>query len=278
MNTHARRLAPAVSPLALALVAGDGGRAADDPRPVSGRLVLVRIEPDELTKYLHGVIREELKAPLPNERAVTKVRATALLIASRAQNGRGARDPGQRAALRDNALKVQKALAEKNLGAARRHADTLLDLSGLPADTRPVPLKDLMDLDEVERLMKLRRVGGLGVGPAPGAGPAHIDGIELKVISLNSNVPTPAELDAQAADLARAAAVTAAMAELLDVYAPAKKVGDKDPKFWKSRTDEMRAGASDLETAAKAKDAKRVRAAAVRLFKSCSECHEVFRD
>jgi hypothetical protein len=278
MHTHVRRLAPAVLPLALglALVASDGGRAADDPRPVSGRLVLARVEPDELTKYLHRVIREELKPPVPNETAVAKARATAVLIASRAQSGRGARDPWQRAALRDNALKLQKALAENNLAAARKQADALLELSGLSADPRRVPLKDLLDLDEVELLMKPRRRGGLGIGPpSPNS---NRDGIELKVMALSRKAPAPTELDADAAELARAAAVMGSMADLLDAYAPDKKVGNKDPKDWKVQTDEMRAGAADLEAAAKAKDPKRVHTAAVRLFKSCSGCHEVFRD
>jgi Cytochrome C' len=278
MHTHARRLAAAALPLALglALVGSDGGRAADVPRPVSGQMVLVRVEPDELTKYLHGAIREALKVPAPDENAVAKARATALLIASRAQNGRGARDPWQRAALRDNALKVQKALAENKLAAARKQADALLDLSGLPVDPRRVPLKDLVELDEVESLMKPRRRGGLGIGPPTPNG--NRDGIELKLIMLARRAPAQAELDAEAAELARAAAVTGAMADLLDAYAPEKKVGNKDPKDWKAQTDEMRAGAADLEAAAKAKDPKRVHTAAARLTASCTTCHEVFRD
>jgi hypothetical protein len=278
MHAHARRLGPAVLTLALglALVGSDGGRAADVPRPISGRMVLVRVEPDELTKYLHRVLQEELKVPVPSDRAVTKVRATALLIASRAQNGHGARDVRQRTALRDNALKLQKVLGEGQLGPARRQAAALLDMSGAPGDARRVPLNDFLELDEVERLMKLRRVGGLGFDP-PGR-PGNPDGIELKLINLTRKAPTAAELDADGAELARAAAVTAAMADLLDAYAPDKKVGNKDPKDWKAQTDEMRAGAADLEAAAKAKDATRVRAAAVRLFRSCGECHGVFRD
>jgi hypothetical protein len=278
MQTHARRLAPAVLPLALglALVGSDGGRAADDPRPVSGRMVLVRVEPDELTKYLHRVIREELKPPVPAETAVAKARATAVLIASRAQNGRGARDPWQRAALRDNALKVQKSLAENNLAAARKQADALLELSGTQADARRVSLKDLLELDEVELLMKPRRRGGLGIGPpTPNS---NRDGIELKLFALARRAPAQAELDAEAAELARAAAVAGAMADLLDAYAPDKKVGNKDPKDWKAQTGEMRAGAADLEAAAKARDVKRVRGAAARLSASCIACHEVFRD
>jgi cytochrome c' len=278
MHTHARRLGPAVLPLALglALFGADGGRAANVPRPISGEMVLVRVEPDELTKYLHRIIRNELKVPVPSDRAVRKVRATAVLIASRAQNGRGARDPRERVALRDNALKMQKALGEGQLVVARKLAADLLDMSETAGDPRPVPLNDILELEDVERLMKIRRVGGLGFDP-PGR-PGNPDGIELKMIKLTLRPLTAAELDADGAELARAAAVTAGMADLLDAYAPTKKEGKRDPKDWKAHTDEMRAGAADLEGAAKARDAKGVRAAAVRLFGSCSACHEVFRE
>jgi hypothetical protein len=278
MHTHARRLAAAGLPLALAfvLVAGDGGRAANVPRPVSGEMVLVRVEPDELTRYFQKVIQDELRAPAPNERALIKMRATALLIAAQAQSGRGARDVWQRAALRDNALKVQKALAEGKIDVARKRAAALFDINGQPADTRPVPLKDLMELDEVERLMKIRRVGGFGFGPPPGG--AHPDGIELKLFTLVRKELTPAQLDAEAAHLARAAAVTGAMTNLLDAYTPDKKVGNKDPKEWKAHTVAMRAAAGELESAAKSKNAKTVKAAATRLVDSCSNCHITFRE
>lgn len=279
MHTHARRLAAAGLPLALVLTlaGGDGGRAANVPQPISGEMVLLRIEPDELTKYLHKVIQEELKAPAPDERAVQKVRATALLIAAQAQNGRGARDAWQRAALRDNALKLQKALADEKIDAARKHAVTLFDMGGVPPDTRRIDLKELMELDEVEALMAPRRRGGLGFGPK-GPAPNNRDGIEIKIILLTRKAPTAAELDAEAEHLARAASVTAAMANLLDVYTPAKKMGIKDPKDWKAWLDDMRTAAAELEGAAKAKDPNRVKAAAGKVMTSCNNCHSVFRD
>jgi hypothetical protein len=114
----------------LALVTGDAGRAGDVPRPVSGRMMLIRVEPDELTRYLHRIMMDELKAPAPDPRAVTKVRATAVLIAARAQHGHGGRDVWQRTALRDNALKLQKALAEGKIDVGRKRAANLIDLDG----------------------------------------------------------------------------------------------------------------------------------------------------
>jgi hypothetical protein len=278
MKTHARRLTAAVvSALVLALAGGDGGRAANVPQAISGEMVLLRIEPDELTKYLHKIIQEELTAPAPDERAVQKLRATALLIAAQAQSGRGGRDVWQRAALRDNALKLQKALADGKTDAARKHAVTLFDMGGVPPDTRRIDLKGLMELDEVESLMAPRRRGGLGFGPK-GPAPNNRDGVEIKLIFLARKAPTAAELDAEAEHLARAAQVTAAMANLLDAYTPDKKMGMKDPKDWKAWLDEMRTAAAELEGAARAKDPNRVKAAATKVTASCNNCHEVFRD
>jgi hypothetical protein len=277
MYTHARRLTAAGVALALGLtlVAGDGGRAANVPRPISDQMVLVRIEPDELTRYLHKLIQDELKAPAPDERAMMKVRGTALLIAARAQNGLGARDVWQRTALRDNALKLQKALAEGKCDTGRKRAALLFDMAGASADTRPVPLTGLMELDEVESLMKGRLRGGIGTGPPA---PGNRDGIEIRIMMLARKTPTPAEMDADAEDIARAAAITAAMANLLDAYTPEKKIGNKDPNDWKIHLGEMRAASHRLEVAAKEKDVNGVKAAAIKLHASCSDCHGVFRD
>jgi hypothetical protein len=279
MHTHARRLATNALPLALglALFAGDGGQAAHVPRPISGEMVLARIEPDELTKYLHKVIQEELKAPAPSEPAVTKVRATALLIASQAQNGRGARDLWQRIALRDNALRVQKALADGKIDLARQRAGALFEIGTPPKDARRVELKGILELDEVEQLMKRRDRGGLGFDLQPTA-PNGRDSIEVALMNFARKAPTGVALDGSAEHIARAASITAAMAGLVDAYAPEKRLGNKDPKDWKAAAMQMRTAAEELEAAAKAKDPNRIRAAAARVTASCNDCHAVFRD
>ncbi|HKI32136.1 MAG TPA: cytochrome c [Gemmataceae bacterium] len=273
MHTQARRLTAVGLTLGLAFLTGDGGQAANEPQPISGEMVLTRIEPDELTRSLHKIIQEELKAPGPDGRGITKVRASALLIASHAQSGRGARDISQRTALRDNALKLQKALADGRIDAARKQAGGLFDLGSMSAGTRRVDLKQLAELDEVESLWGPRRRGGLGFGSL-----AARDGLEIKLITLTRKPLPAATLAAEAAELARAASITAAMATLLDEYAPIKKVGNKDPMDWKAATDAMRAGAGELEEAAKAGDATGVKAAAIKVFTSCNNCHSVFRD
>jgi cytochrome c556 len=275
MCRHAQRLGAAG--LLLALVAGDGGRAADLPRSISGATVLLRVEPDELTTYLHAVIQEEFKAPKPDEHVVVKLRATALLLVARAQNGRGARDLAQRTALRDNALRLQRALADGKIDVARRRAAQLFDVESTSATSRPMDLKGIMEQDEIEALFKRRGRGGLGLGLAP-AGPPATDSVEMALLNWARKPPAAGQMDASAPLIQRAAAVTAAMADLIDVYAPEKKVGQKDPKLWKAAVVGMRASAQELEAAAKARDPARVRLAAQKVTANCAACHEVFRD
>src|SRR5262245_2788878 len=123
MHTNVRRLtAGLLVALVLVLAGSDGGYAANVPRVGSTKMILARIDPDDLTKSLHRIIQDELKAPAPDERSVNKVRTLALLIAAQAQNGRGTRDVWQRAALRDNAVKLARALGENKIDVARKYA------------------------------------------------------------------------------------------------------------------------------------------------------------
>jgi len=265
MHTYVRRLSAGLLLALMLVVAGsDGGRAANIPRVGSTKMILTRIEPDDLTKYLHKIIQAELKVPAPDERSVNQVRALALLIASEAQNSRGARDAWQRAALRNNAVKIARALAESKIDAARKHSATLFDIGAAPADTRRVDLKQFAEQDEVETLFMRQRRGGLD--------------IEVAFQNFAKKAPAAAAMGAEAEHVARMASITAAMADLIDAYAPDKKVGNKDPKDWKLSIAAMRSSAAELEAAAKAKDARQVRDAARKVNESCMNCHSIFRD
>jgi hypothetical protein len=79
-------------------------------------------------------------------------------------------------------------------------------------------------------------------------------------------------------DLIKVARQTQAIAEVNAFYAPREKMGNKEPKDWKQFNDEMKAGAAELATAAEARDAAEVKAAANRLNNACVKCHEIFRD
>src|SRR5262245_38743325 len=72
-------------------------------------------------------------------------------------------------------------------------------------------LKD-EDLEDVMHLFKPRKDKGLGISAKAGA--VKPDGIELKVIALAMAAPPQKELDESSADLAKAAYVAAAIAEV----------------------------------------------------------------
>ena len=90
---------------------------------------------------------------------------------------------------------------------------------------------------------------------------------------------TDALLKKQADDIARAARITQAVAEVTLEKSPVKKkMGDKDPADWKKWTEDMKNSAKDLANAAKKGDAKGVKDASSKLNASCNNCHGVFRD
>jgi len=115
------------------------------------------------------------------------------------------------------------------------------------------------DLEDVMHLFKPRKDKGLGIGAKAGA--VKPDGIELKVIALAMNEPPKKELEESSADLARAAYVAAAIAEVALVQTEEKAKG-KSPKDWKNWAEGMRQGAIELADAAKAKKPADVKKAA----------------
>jgi cytochrome c556 len=87
------------------------------------------------------------------------------------------------------------------------------------------------------------------------------------------------ELDAYAADLARAAYIAAAVAEVAKDKCPVtKKEGDKDPKDWKNWVESMQKAALELADAAKTKKPSAVKAAADKVDGACKTCHKVFKE
>jgi Cytochrome C' len=259
--------------LAFGIALGGGGRA-DIPRS-NEEMVVLRVEGDELTRYLVKAIEDDLKPTDVSPQVRNRVRSAALLLASHAQSGNATRDPWQRIALRDNALRVLRALSQDDLETAQKHAPNLLDVSASPVRAARVDLSKEMDLDEAEGIMKQRPRGGLGFDSKPGA---PRDSIELRLIQIGRVGIKDGELKAQADDLTRAALVISAQSVMLDVYTPDKKVGNKDPKDWQKYTSEMREGAKDLRDAAKHQEPAAVKKAALRVQNSCIECHTIFRD
>ena len=162
--------------------------------------------------------------------------------------------------VKSTVLKIADAFQKNDTAGAKKLAESLKD----------------EDLEDVMHLFKPRKDKGLGVGANAGA--VKPDGIELKVIALAQTAPPKKELDDASEDLAKAAYVAAAIAEVALIKTPEKKEKDKDPKDWKNWAEGMRQGALDLASASKAKNSADVQKAAEKMDSNCKSCHKVFRD
>jgi Cytochrome C' len=163
--------------------------------------------------------------------------------------------------IRGEILKLADAI-EKGDDATQGHANEI---------AKKTELEDVMDL------FRLRAKKGLGVGDRPGA--VTPDGIEALIMNLGKRELRKDQLAAESKDLARAAYVTAAIAEIAENKCPVeRKQGEKDPKSWRSWAKDMRKNALELAKASQSRNAKAVKTAATKVNSSCNACHAVFRD
>jgi hypothetical protein len=133
--------------------------------------------------------------------------------------------------------------------------------------------------DELQPLMwvyKSRKNGGLGMGKGG-------DDIEVTIGKVGNpqakGWTSKKRLDMRA-DLAKAAELSRAMAEVADLYPTNYKEikrGRPNPALWKEYVKEMRKGADELSKAAKGQDAPAIQKAAANLGASCTNCHADFR-
>jgi hypothetical protein len=85
--------------------------------------------------------------------------------------------------------------------------------------------------------------------------------------------------DGQAEALAEAGYRAAAVGLAIHDRSPvAQKQGDKDPKKWREWADGLSKAGVELAEAAKAKNVKGIRTAALKVNSMCTDCHGVFRD
>jgi hypothetical protein len=130
------------------------------------------------------------------------------------------------------------------------------------------------ELEDLEKVYKPRRRGGIGVGPA-----APQDGIEQKLWQLQRRELTVVQLQDQRADLNRIAHYVLAITEVARLFAPDTPRRDgKGFREWNAFVDESQQGARELLRANAIGDVKAVRAASTKLVEGCFKCHDVFRD
>ncbi len=144
-------------------------------------------------------------------------------------------------------------------------ADVSKDLDGLKKFDLKLPMK----------LFKKRENGGWGVGGKAGA--INPDGIERQLEALGEGA-NAAALAKDGDAIMELGYRTAAIAALAEAKAPAKAMGKKTPKEWMKWSTELKTASLQLGEAAKKKDAAAVTKAAAAASKTCSGCHDIFRD
>lgn len=176
-------------------------------------------------------------------------------------------------------LAVRPGTAADDKGAApavRKLADSIEKGDAGAAKEQADAIAKTFELEEVMHMLLPRAKKGEGVGEKPGV--ISPDGIEARFLNLGKKPLPPKQLEKEGAALARAAYITAAIAEVAERKAPEKKEGTKDPKDWIAWTKDMKSASIELAKAARGKDPKIVKEAASKLNSSCSNCHGVFRD
>ncbi len=151
----------------------------------------------------------------------------------------------------------------------------LAEAAGGDAQKLAASLAKDADLGHVMHVFKPRDKGGVGVGSK--AGGITPDSIELMIIAMAKKAPAKTELTKHAADYAKMADVTRAVAEVALIRVPAPAAGKK-PEDWKKFSEQMKAGAQELKDTLKDADPKKLKAAAGKLNASCNDCHAIFRD
>lgn len=160
-------------------------------------------------------------------------------------------------------------------GAQTAIVDLAKDLQeGKAAGGKPAAIRaKYEDLGPLMHVYKPRMKKGLGVGKK---GPG--DGIENKLISLSKRAPSAAALKGDKAALLKMAYANLAVADVTDLYAPAKPKAGKGAKEWKTYTADMKKGTLELIKALNAGEPAMVKAAALNITNACNNCHTDFRD
>jgi hypothetical protein len=166
-------------------------------------------------------------------------------------------------ALRNGVIEMGKLIERRDLEGAKRKASDLAKKS------------EVMDF---MTFFKKRDSGGFGIGDTAGA--IDPDSIDLKLTDLAKKGARADELAKHAADFAKMALQTAAIAQITEALAPAKKEPGKDPADWKKWADATRDDALKLREIAKAPkvDTDSFKKTVTKLAKDCKQCHDVFRE
>jgi hypothetical protein len=266
MRKHTRLALVGTATLALGLcsllAAGRSAAADDKANPWKPS-----IPEDDLNKLVDQdvkLLQEKLSGKM-DKKTARKVRMAAIMIAVYAQNAKNGRDAQRLATLRDAAIKMADAAKEERFDEIKKDAE---GLASVKADPAAQPGKVFVPKDfEVEDLMRPFALPSLGG-----------EGFEKRIISLTKRPLPAAQISRESEELALMAYKAAMIGQIAKTHNPEKEPrAAKDQKDWELLSGEMYEGAMEFAAAAKAKDPKALKTAAVKLNNNCSACHKKFR-
>jgi len=261
MRKHAFVLTAGAVALALGIwFLARPGSAADEKGDV-WKPTLPEADFAKLVEDNNKIIAESLKDK-PTKATTRRARVAALMIAAFAQTAKGG-DPAKLATLRDNAVKVAKALEDKKYDEAKNLTAGLNPMAAAAPGAKPGPVNVVegVDLEDIMHQFSTPRSKG--------------EGYEAFLVDIDEAKKPPKESElAKLEVVAYKAAVIGKLAELLP---PKKMVKNQTPKAWKDFAQTMQKEGVAVAEAAKSKDAKAAKMAVSKLVNNCNECHKLFR-
>lgn len=227
-------------------------------------------------------IEESLTGKVEEE-GIKRAQFNAVMIAAYTLSTKDGGTPQELATVREAALKIAHMVTEKKkLEDAKKLAKALLTLKADPnAKLEPPDVgKYVEDRADIMEHYKVKSKGGDGIHTDLQSNirlKGALNGIEEKLRDLATKPKTQLVVDKESNELGLLAYRAAVHAGLIHYYAPAKKIGDRDPNEWREISIQMREAGIQLADAARKKDPEAVFKAGSRLHSSCSQCHSRFR-
>jgi hypothetical protein len=190
---------------------------------------------------------------MPRLRIVSRILLAVALVLASALTGLAEPDKDE--------LKVAKEIIDKLVA----DPTVLADVEKLKKKTSNEAIMALLDTKG--------KKGGLGYGPK---GAISIEK-RIQDIAKDKKDISDAVLKDELDDLIKAVQYAKAVNEYSTLYKPEKAVAGKDPKVWVKTNEDSKKALADLLDALKAKDAKKVTAAAKAADLACVTCHNMFK-
>jgi hypothetical protein len=274
MRTHFGRWAGGVAlPVALVLAAGFGVAGGDKKSP--WKAILPAETYKELVARAQKTLTEKLATKPDDEGLKSAQVAAALIAAYNLSSPAGNKDQANAALKLADLLKTPKTYAQ-----AKKLADDLAAGKATAGNMEPNINAYVDDLGDIMIYFKTKEKGGEGLHPSLQSTPplkGTLNGVEAKIAALRKKALTPEKMKKERDEIIVLAGRTATIGAITIAYAPARKVGQKDPAIWREFSVNMRDAAAELLEAARKDDPAGVQRAADRLDTSCTQCHSIFR-